>query len=116
MASMVSMASKIGGSSCAGSLSLGPNSPSCLQSIRQNGWSAPHDIMSSGGGFRHQNIGPPSHNHHHHHQVHPGLKILLVFATLFKYLDKYCCQILHKTYSNVYFIPVMPRKAFLILM
>ncbi|CAG7733685.1 unnamed protein product [Allacma fusca] len=74
MASMVSMASKIGSSTCSGSLPIGASSPSCLHVMRPNGWTGGPDIISSTGGnmaFRHaQSIG--SSHHHHHHQMAMG--------------------------------------------
>lgn len=64
MASMVSMASKIG---CSGSLPPLPSSPtSCLHVMRQNGWGPPPGAAEMG--FRHVN-GSTAPHHHPHHQV-----------------------------------------------
>ncbi|XP_035715303.1 paired box pox-meso protein [Folsomia candida] len=67
MASMVSMASKIG---CSGSLPPLPSSPtSCLHVMRQNGWGPPPGAAEMG--FRHVN-GSTAPHHHPHHQMTIG--------------------------------------------
>ncbi|CAL8110910.1 unnamed protein product [Orchesella dallaii] len=70
MASMVSMASKIGGGGCGTGLSLGTNPSSCLHVMRTNGWAtgAP-DLSSTNMGFR---PAQPLGSAHHPHQMQIG--------------------------------------------
>ncbi|ODM90045.1 Paired box protein Pax-9 [Orchesella cincta] len=69
MASMVSMASKIGGGGCSTGLSLGANPSSCLHVMRTNGWATGAPDLSSAAtnmGFRPTQ---PLGSAHHPHQL-----------------------------------------------
>ncbi|ODM87441.1 Paired box protein Pax-1 [Orchesella cincta] len=72
MASMVSMASKIGGGGCSTGLSLGANPSSCLHVMRTNGWATGAPDLSSAAtnmGFRPTQ---PLGSAHHPHQMQIG--------------------------------------------